>query len=653
MSDMFDQEIADVLANQEFLAESQKTKKAKVYNIKYYINIRSVNCKRLLLQSTSVPLRPYVVFKVLGSEKEAITSVHENTRNPVYTDVMKIDGYCVGSDLLKVLVFDCNGEVPNMAEDRCIGYAHLPICELELGQIIQHTFKLYKSRDGKPMKDKVSREGSAGTVTCEFHLADLGSISWKPQPWEATYYRAWVHIMGAENVPEYDGKLSNPYLMTKISPASNMQRQNTSTCIGTDAPVWNELHCYMADDYQHQIISFKLCHNAPDGQKVVLAKTSFQLSMAKPNQITSHNLSMNDKTEDPKLKKQSIGQKGCVLKLRVQLLEKNKVPFDGLVAFKHNLFNCECQVIEGKEITAKPGDKPVAAVSIEKNQKLTKPAENNTTPQWGDTLRFTRVMMSQYLVIDVRSAHHKLGQARIHLTRFPIDQDTDGWYNLTDAATGAVRLRIKLTRYVEREFDDNDDTHCHFNWNLDLTSDYSTDFTGYSQCSRSLSLNPSSNSERFHYEEYHNVDIYDEKPIRDQSITGTLVNGSSIFKWENAKSLYAVVSLHGRIREKHFKVQSNETDNFETPEFNTPIDFPRVKKGDSIFVTIFEKLENGTVIPVCEGSKLTKELAESGNVELILEQPRHSVKPKELSNYPPLESFGKVNLNLNSKVSFR
>ena len=653
MSDMFNDEIADILANQDTLAENQKVSKAKVYHISYFINIRSVSCKRLLLQSANAPLRPYVVFKVQGSEKEAITSVHDDTRNPVYTDVMQIDGYKVGSDLLKVLVYDCNGEKPNLEEDKCIGYAHIPICDLELGQIIQHTFKLYKSRDGKPIKNKQSREGSAGTVSCEFHLADRSSIAWKPQPWEATYYRAWVHIMGAENVPKYNNELPNPYLTTKISPASNMQRQNTSTCIGTEAPVWNELHCYMADDYQHQMITFKLCHNTPDGQKVVLAKTNFQLSMAKPNQITSHNLSMNEKTDgETKPKRDAIGQKGCILKLRVQLLEKNKVPFDGLVSFKHSLFNVECQVIDGKEITAKPGDKPVAAVSIEKNTKLTKPAENNETPQWGDTLRFTRVMMSQYLMVDVRSAHHMLGHARIHLTRFPIDQDTEDWYNLTDAATGAVRLRIKLTRYVERE-DDNDNTHCHFNWNLELTSDYSTDFTGYSQCSKSLSLNPSSNSERFHYEPYHNVDIYDEKPIRDQKISGNLVNGSSIYKWENAKNLYAVVSLHVRAREKHFKVQSNETDNFESPEFNTPIDFPRVKKGDSLFVTIYENLEDGTTIPVCEASKLVKELSEEGDVELTCEHPIHSASPKELKNYPPLDNFGKVNLHLQSKVTFK
>ena len=77
MSDMFDQEIADVLANQEYHAESQEVKKAKTYRVKYYINIRSVNCKHLLLPTSSSSLRPYVVFKVQKKKQlQLFTKIH-------------------------------------------------------------------------------------------------------------------------------------------------------------------------------------------------------------------------------------------------------------------------------------------------------------------------------------------------------------------------------------------------------------------------------------------------------------------------------------------------------------------------------------------------------------------------------------------------
>lgn len=657
MNDLISEELADILANEEVQAESTKEKKLKIHQKTYKINIRGISCKRLLIQSANTPLRPYVAFKLQGSDQTVTTSLQENTRNPNFaSDTLQLDGYCVGSDLLKVLIYDCSGETPDPTVDRCIGYAHRAVSEFDLGNIFTHTFQLFKSREGKPMKDKRSREGSAGSLTCEFHFMDMASIAWKERPWGTTYYRAWVHIIGAENVPKINDQLANPYLVTKIKPTSNMQEQRTSTCIGSDSPIWNELHCYMADDYTHAHIVFKLCSDDADGNTHLLAKTSLLLAHAKPNTITSHNLSMDfpKKKNEEKRSYNEIGIKGVVLKLRVQLLPKDKIPFDGSVAFKHDLFNAEVQVIEGKEITARENENPISVVSIDQNRKATKPAKDGQTPQWGDVFTFKRVKMSQYLDVRVQSTYHQLGNLRIHLTRFPINQDTDGWYPLTDAATGQVRIRIKMTRCEDLQIHDDDgaDDHCHFDWCLDINSDYSTDFTGYSECSRSLGTEISSSEEKFHYQPRHELETQSVKPVRVQSITGKLISAAHLYKWQDAKDLYATVVLFGKGREKHFKVQSNPTDNFDNPEFNLDFDFPRVKKGDSVLVVIYQNLQDGTSLPVCLASSPVKDLPSDQVHELKCIAPNKIVKFKDLKKYEGIKEFGTVQLHLKSTLTF-
>ena len=638
------EEVQEVLASQQDQAENLKTKQMKSYQTTYKINIRKINCKWLLAPHGDA-VKPYVVFRIQGSSSDVQTSPHENTKNPVYLEELCLNGFCIGSDLLKVLVFDANGNEANPETDECIAYAQIPVCDLELGHIISHTFKLFKSRDGKPLRDKRSKEGSAGTLTCEFHIADMGSISWTPKEWGATYYRVWIHFVCAEHVPLANGQQPNPYLVAKIKPAANAQEQKTATCIQSTNPYWNELHCFMADDFRHQFIKFFLFTDI-DGKPHQLAKIGFPLGLAKPNEITNHNVSMNS----------GVGisnEKGCILRFRCQILEKNKIPFDGAVAFKHDLFKCQIQALEGKEITASPGDRPFAVLSIDQNQKQTKEADNHSEPQWDQQIVFNRVKQRQYLQVRVQDKHHSFGHVRIHLTRIPLDQETDTWYNLIDCSSGQVHLRIRLTRWVEEE-DDDDPNHCHFNWNHDLQSDYSTDFTGYTNCSKTLSPTISSSSEKWHDPPHHEVDIYDVKPVREQWVKGELKGGNNIYRFTSSQELYATISLWGKAHEKKkFTVKSGSTSDFESPSFNTEFEFPRVKKGDVIHVLIWEKLKGDEEIPIANGTIVCKELQDEQDVHLELEIPTRVTTRKERKRYEPIKTFGSVDLSLKSKITFK
>ncbi|OHT09544.1 hypothetical protein TRFO_21600 [Tritrichomonas foetus] len=638
------EEMADVLAQHAEHAESQKVKKLKVYQTTYKINVRKISCKRLYNPNSDQTINPYVVFQVQGADARALTPAHAKTRGPVYTEELQLDGYCVGSDLLKVTVFTAKGEEPS-PEDRCIAYAQIPICDLELGSIVSHTFKFFKSRDGKPLRDKRSKEGSAGTMTCEFHIADLGSISWEERKWGTTYYRAWIHFIKAENVPLINKNQPSPYLFTRIKPASNVQEQKTSTCIETTNPVWNELHCYMADDYAHQIVKLTLRTDV-DGKPVDLATASFQLAQARPNEITTHNLSMNSGVGNP-------DEKGCIVRFRCQLLEKNKIPFDGSVAFKHDLFNVEVNVIEGKEITANPGDKPLCVLNIDKNIKKTRESNQPTEPQWDHRILFSRVEQRRYLELKVQDKHHRFGNVRLHLTRFPLNQETDNWYALHDAASGQVHLRIRLTRCDNDEiYDDDPEHHCHFEWQ-EINSDYSTDFTGYDSCSSSLSSTIHSSSERFHYEPRHAVDDYEDKPIRNQTVDGVLSNLLNVFQGQNAKSVYARISLHGKGHEKKkYNVETEPTEQFGDIELNKEFNFPRVKKGDSIRVTILEKFEEGDDVVVGFAEVPAKELGDETNVEISVSAPKNQKKALA-KKFEGAEELGRVKLSLKSKVTFQ
>ena len=212
---------------------------------------------------------------------------------------------------------------------------------------------------------------------------------------------------------------------------------------------------------------------------------------------------------------------------------------------------------------------------------------------------------------------------------------------------------IKTSKVSERNISIKEDgDFCSFSWESN-NSLFSSSFTGYSNCSRSLDTTVSESSERFHhYGHPDNDQNYTIKPSFYQQIRGTLVSASNLTKFGNM--VYAIVQLRGKGHVKHFKFSSKELDEVENPKFNTELNFERVKKGDSIEVIIYQKRENNEKdLPIAYGTLECRSLKndEFVSYNIMLQKPPITLYVgKELDN---INNFGNVNFLLNSSVEYK
>lgn len=194
---------------------------------------------------------------------------------------------------------------------------------------------------------------------------------------------------------------------------------------------------------------------------------------------------------------------------------------------------------------------------------------------------------------------------------------------------------------------------CEFDWGSN-NSDFSTSFTGYSECSMSLGSDVSESSDNFHKAELHidNDKNYQIKPEWHQKIVGTFqsVKNLSIMNGQ----VYATVQLRGKCGLKHFKFITNSVDAQENPDFSMNINFDRVKKGDLLEIVLYHWVDNEKDAPIGYGSIQCKTLNHDKEEEyrIKLERP-----PLFISKETDIENddnvHGEVQLIMNSSVEFR
>ncbi|KAH0792072.1 putative c2 domain protein [Histomonas meleagridis] len=192
---------------------------------------------------------------------------------------------------------------------------------------------------------------------------------------------------------------------------------------------------------------------------------------------------------------------------------------------------------------------------------------------------------------------------------------------------------------------------CNFSFGS-LSSSYSTDFTGYTEYSHSLSP-IHSEEEKFHH---HHDEItikqteFKPKPI-EETLFVQVCRCVGLAKTDaNGTDSYVKVSLVGKRKPKNDQPLVTEVAmNTEDPQFDQGINFPKVKKGESIVIEVFQKSKVADFqigylkIPVKEievGSKDEK--------EYLLQKP---IKISEI--FDKITDFGKIYLILDHQKKFK
>ena len=229
-------------------------KKKEELPVTYKIDVRCDNGENLVAADKGGVSDPYIVFRVEGSSKKVMNQCVENTVNPVWGDVVQVDGYAAGNDLLKITVMDKDHKQGSKNDDP-IGYAEVEVRDIQpFGQSVQKRIPLRKvDKKGKP--EKKSQPGDAGYINLTFHVHHEGTAPFTDEAWEFTPYNLRVKCIKAEDVPVKDlsGK-SDPFLKCKIKGVPNSQEKKTKTDKQTLNPYWNEELYFKLNDPKTDVL---------------------------------------------------------------------------------------------------------------------------------------------------------------------------------------------------------------------------------------------------------------------------------------------------------------------------------------------------------------------------------------------------------------
>ncbi|OHT04536.1 hypothetical protein TRFO_27987 [Tritrichomonas foetus] len=287
------------------------------FDPKYNIYIKVSSGKGLPQINKDELLDPYVVFQVEGSSLIAMSKPVLGTQNPIWDDLIKMNGYFLGSDLLHIWVYD-RKKVVDLEKNDCVGYNKIFISDLKLGEIQNIEMPLFTVINKCNIIDRNSKPGDAGILSLSFHIAQFSDQPFIQNPFMCTFYQAWIEFIDINNCPNVENSHTNPYIVAKIDPAANGQRQRTSTKENTIHPVWNERHCFLLDDIENQSLSVHMLYENPDeNEDTKVCKLRIPLK----------SYSCNDPTEETKQMKGINFNQGCQIHYRITLVRKGDFPF--------------------------------------------------------------------------------------------------------------------------------------------------------------------------------------------------------------------------------------------------------------------------------------------------------------------------------------
>jgi hypothetical protein len=310
--------------------------------------------------------------------------------------------------------------------------------------------------------------------------------------------------------------------------------------------------------------------------------------------------------------------------------------------------------------------------------RVTRVVHNTPEPEWKESFEFI-CQANQFLLLEVfnyvggKNPHHLAKPVRVPLTQFRIGEpphsDSINLFRLKGKGKKRVTaglLFVQIQAISSRPSAAPDSaflraTHhrqtftgataapsvlpCGFQWS-DHGSDYSTDFSGYSECSETLS--DSDPNVRHRHPPVGAAAASGKRAVhRLESIDGTVVRARGLSDPAgNPLASYATVQLLGKGKAKGERVESSVA-NGANPVWNLTFECPKVRKGYVIEVIVWQihptlgHLKIGTVNIALKDLEADYSWAR----DIPIEQPKDYRKIRG-----PVEQWGSLQLVLNRTI---
>lgn len=568
--------------NRRSTSESNDKKKDKpIPPTKYKLNIRCMRAENIPKADISKS-DPYAVFNLDGYDLKAQTNYIENTLNPEWNEDLCLDGYALSEDVLCVTLWDKDIK----KDDKLCG------CEITLrdiqpvGFVITDTFDLYKL----DKKGRVDKKKKAGKITLGLQIARESDTPFEEIEWEYPIYVANIHIVQCEDVPPMDIKSSDPYCILTFNDKSKKSKTKViENCLN---PQWDEkFHWYYEDNSVQNIIHVSLWDKdvSKDDQ---ISKLDVDASKCKLGIIYECKQTLH-----PVGKK----QKGGDLSYRLHITKLGEIAFDD-----ENIENDQdedCYTLNLLVVQAKDLPKADAndtdgyvKVTVDDNEQMasTKPQKNTLNPVWKEHIQWKPCYDDSKVRIELWDKDlmmdDKLDEFEINMTDFPLGTVQKKWFDFPKQ--GKIELWIHLTRPDQKPFENDAEEAsssmktCSFSWGSYSSSEYSTDFDGYTEGYTISSLHSSEEKKIIHKHEIKEKKHKEHKPRKDCILK--IISADGLFIPEVCKGAiqpYATVRVAGRKAAKKTSVK----DFTLNPEWNEELHVKKVEASDSIEITLFDK----------------------------------------------------------------
>lgn len=293
--------------------------------------------------------------------------------------------------------------------------------------------------------------------------------------------------------------------------------------------------------------------------------------------------------------------------------------------------------------------------------------DNNLNPVWNKHLALSTNDPSESICVELWDKDIKYDDSLMDPLEYPVTSITpenpinfDKDIERKGKPAGHLEFHIynvdqSTPAYQSRSINLEPGQQCHFQWGDD-GSTFSTSFTGYTECSKTLDdILQGQDFDHVHEVIVPDAEAKPPKPKKVEEVDGILVQCDNLATLpDEPLNIYATVQLIGRSAIGKGKGTLVQTDNQNSasPVFNKEFKLEKGKLGDGVQVVVYQQHSQQGVLRIGTARIPIHDVTEGPNPP----QPVNLLKPRKFNGENALEerhdSYGTVTISLNRHESF-
>lgn len=589
---------------------------------------------------------PYVLFylKSEGKEKGIKSNVIKNNLNPVWDQHLALTAP-KQDDSLIVEMWD---------EDISRDDSLMDPLECPINQITKETplnFDQDIQRKGKP----------AGHL--EFHVNCVNSpgevVAPAPgQQVQASDVYLDIHAIQANNLIKADANASDPYLLFYFKNTGKDKGVKTNVVKNNCDPVWDQ-HLALHTSEISDILVVEMWDKDISKDDPLMDPLEFPVV-----NITPTNPLLFDK--DIKRKEKEAGH----LQFNVRCVDKQGKE---IAPTQQQLYYFDIHAVKGTNLIkadANASD-PYMVFYLKNAGKdhavKTQVIDNNLNPVWNKHLALSTNDPSESICVELWDKDIKNDDSLMDPLEYPVTSITpqtpinfDQDIQRKGKPAGHLEFHIynvdqSTPAYQSRSINLEPGQQCHFVWGDD-GSTFSTSFTGYTECSKTLDdILKGEDFDHVHEVIVPEKEAKPPKPKRVEEVDGILIGCENLATLpDEPLNIYATVQLIGRSAIGKGKGPLVQTDNQNSasPIFNKDFKLEKGKLGDGVHVVVYQQHSQQGVLRIGTARIQIHDIKEGPNAPITV----NLLKPRKFNGENALEerhdSYGTVQITINRHESF-